>query len=164
MSEAQLSALLAQVIAEARALSIPVSGRIDSRVRINRRAQSRFGCCIGSERGYFIELSAQLLAGGEKLLRQVLAHEVLHTCRGCDNHGKRWQSYARRMNEAYGYHIRATDTHEALGLVDERPFRYLIQCRSCGRQFRRMRRSAVVDAPHRYHCPCGGQLEVERLG
>ena len=81
---AQLDALLAQVIAQARALGIPVSGRIDPHVRLNARAKKRFGCCIGSVKsGFVIELAAALPAAGRQTCLQTLAHEVLHTCTGC---------------------------------------------------------------------------------
>ena len=55
---------------------------------------------------------------------QTLAHEVLHTCPGCRNHGALWKEYAARMNGAYGYAISRTGTCEALGVADVRPVRY----------------------------------------
>ena len=88
------------------------------------------------------------------------AHEVLHTCPGCANHGPAWKGWAAQMNRAYGYCIQTTDTHQALGLVDQRPVRYLVVCSRCGQRLSRMKRSPLVDHPERYRCPCGGVLEV----
>ena len=92
---------------------------------------------------------------------QVLAHEVLHTCYGCSNHGARWKGYAQRMNAAYGFHISRTDNHQALGLPDDRPVRYWVVCTRCGHKIPRMKRSPLVDHPERYRCKCGGALRVE---
>ena len=39
-------ALLVRVVRQAEALHIPISPRIDPHVRINRRAVTRFGCCV----------------------------------------------------------------------------------------------------------------------
>ena len=47
-------ALLSAVAEQARALGIPVSDRVDPHVRVNRRAVTRFGCCIRREGGYLI--------------------------------------------------------------------------------------------------------------
>ena len=71
---------------------------------------------------------------------QTLAHEVLHTCPGCRNHGALWKEYAARMNGAYGYAISRTGTCEALGVADVRPVRYRLVCERCGQEFCRSRR------------------------
>ena len=154
-----LDALLSRVVAQARAVGIPVSGRIDPRVALNRRATGRFGCCRVREGVHVIELSAPLLAAGEGAVRGTLAHEVLHTCPGCKNHGPRWKGYAQRMNAACGYHISRTNTWEALGLSDPKRVNHLVVCTACGREFRRARSSSLVLHPERYRCRCGGTLE-----
>lgn len=162
MTQQDLDGLLARAAAQARAAGIPVSPYICPQVRLNRRARTRFGCCVRRDGRYTIELSAQLAReGSEQAVMQVLCHEVLHTCFGCANHGPRWQSYARRMNAAYGYAIRRTDDYDALGLVDDRPVRYWVVCAKCGRRIPRMKRSPLVDCPGRYRCSCGGALRVE---
>ena len=159
MSPERINELLAEVIEQARALGIPVSEDIVPEVRLNRRATGRFGCCIRRAGIYTIELSERLLKARETAVRQTLAHEVLHTCRGCANHGARWKSYAARMNEAYGYAIARTDTCEKLGVEDTVQARYLVVCTRCGAQFRRSRKSKLVEHPERYRCRCGGRLE-----
>ena len=159
MEEQEVDALLARVVKEAREALVPVPlDRIDPHVRLNTRAVARLGCCRPVPEGYIIEISARLLPAGEGAVREVLAHEVLHTCRGCGNHGPRWKAYAQRMNQAYGYHIARTDTFQGLGLPDTRPVRHLVVCQQCGRQFGRTRASALVRHPERYRCQCGGRL------
>lgn len=159
MSPERINELLAEVIEQAEALGIPVSEDIVPEVRLNRRATGRFGCCIRQAGIYTIELSERLLKARETAVRQTLAHEVLHTCRGCANHGPRWKGYAARMNEAYGYAIARTDTCEKLGVEDTVQARYLVVCTRCGAQFRRSRKSRLVEHPERYRCRCGGRLE-----
>ena len=162
MTQEELDKLLARVIAQARAIKIPVSDRVCPQVRLNRRARTRFGCCIRKDGAYTIELSAQLAReGSENAILRVLAHEALHTCYGCSNHGKRWKSYAEKMNAAYGYRVRRTDNFEDLGIEDDRPARYRVVCTRCGRQILRMKRSPLVDHPERYRCRCGGTLRAE---
>ena len=165
MTQQELDALLAKTIDRARAVKIPVSREICPQVQLNRRARTRFGCCIRRDGRYTIELSARLAEqGSEEAVLQVLAHEVLHTCYGCSNHGVRWKSYAQRMNDAYGYHIRRTDGYSSLGIEDDRPVRFYVVCQSCGRRIPRMKRSPLVDHPERYRCACGGALRVEQSG
>lgn len=154
----QFDELLPQVAQEAKALGLPISDRICPHVQINRRAVSRFGCCRLEKEGYVIELAEGLLTASEAACRQTLAHELLHTCPGCQNHGPLWKSYAQRMNQAYGYQIARTGTWQALGLPEAAPVRHLVVCQACGRIFRRSRASALVCHPERYRCQCGGQL------
>lgn len=164
MTQGEIDKLLALAVAQARAVKIPVSDRICPQVRLNRRARTRFGCCIRKDGVYTIELSARLAGeGSEDAILRVLAHEVLHTCYGCSNHGKRWKSYAAKMNAAYGCHISRTDNFEDLGIADDRPVRYRVVCTRCGRQIPRMKRSPLVDHPERYRCQCGGTLRVEDI-
>ncbi len=160
MERERLDALLAEVMEQARALSIPVSGGIDPHVAVNTRARTRFGCCRSRGGRHTIEVAALLLEGSEHNLRQVLAHEVLHTCPGCANHGKSWKRWAALMSAAYGYDIRRTDSHESLGVADPRPARYLVVCSRCGSRIPRMKRSPLVTHPERYRCKCGGSLYV----
>ena len=164
MTQGEIDKLLARVIAQARAVKIPVSDCICPQVRLNRRARTRFGCCVRQGVAYIIELSAQLAENGsEDAVMQVLAHEVLHTCYRCSNHGARWKGYAARMNAAYGYHISRTDKFEDLGLEDDRPVRYWVVCTKCARRIPRMKRSPLVDHPERYRCRCGGALRIENI-
>ncbi|MGI6751768.1 MAG: hypothetical protein ACOX4U_04010 [Anaerovoracaceae bacterium] len=175
-----LSHLLHQVIEEAKDIGIPVSPRIRSRVKINGRVRGRFGGCKKEKRGilsyYTIEISSFLLDEAKKenfsaervfKIRQILAHEILHTCRGCGNHGERWKDYARRMNSAYGYDIKRVSTYEEMGLKapdNEEDVRYVIICEKCGMQIPRRRNSKFVQYPHLYRCRCGGSFRRANHG
>ena len=69
----EFDALLARAVEQARALGIPVSARISPRVAVNRRAVTRFGCCIRRGGEYVIELSERLLEAEERACMQTLA-------------------------------------------------------------------------------------------
>lgn len=152
--------LLLQVQREARSLGIPISSRIDSHVQINTRALTRFGRCFFRGGTYHIELTHRLLDAPEQAVRQTLAHELLHTCSGCQNHGALWRRYAGQMNAAYGYSITRTALPSSLGLADEKPVRHLVVCLLCGREFPRSRASRLTQHPERYRCRCGGKLAL----
>lgn len=160
MERNHLDELLAQVISQARSAGIPVSRRIDPHVEVNSRARTRFGCCRTQRGQHTIEVAAVLLNAEEPAVRQVLAHEVLHTCPGCTNHGVKWQRWAALMSERFGYDIHRTDSHAALGIEDLRPVRYLVVCGKCGNSIPRMKLSPLVAHPERYRCKCGGSLTV----
>lgn len=160
-----INELLQGVISEARAVGVPVSKNIDREVIINKRAKKRFGCCRITKRGrdeYFqIEISEKVAGASEDAIKCTLAHEVIHTCRGCANHGELWSSYAGKMNSAYGYNIKRTDSAENLGLEeDEKKLaeNYVLVCEKCGLRIARTRMSKVIKYPQKYRCRCGGRL------
>lgn len=151
-------ALLGQVMEQAKALKIPFSPLVVPQVVINRRAATRFGCCRWTGGKYVIEIAERIAQGDRNRCMETLAHELLHTCWGCRNHGKRWKSYAARMNVAYGYEIQRAATNEKMGVVPAREARYVIKCQRCGQEFERLRASRLTRRPEDYRCQCGGQL------
>ena len=61
------------VTTSARLTSLPISRHICPHVRLNRRARTRFGCCIRRGGTHTIELSAQLVReGGQEAVARVL--------------------------------------------------------------------------------------------
>lgn len=153
-------ALLREVMIQARQLGVPISSRIEPHVVVNRRAVTRFGCCKYVGDKCIIEVADRVAEGPEQSCRETLAHEVIHTCYGCRNHGKRWRSYAERMNRAYGYNISRASTAEKLGVEETKPCKYLLRCQSCGAEYRRYRASPLTRYPERYRCKCGGRLKL----
>ena len=152
--------LLSVVSKHARAAGVPISGNIDPKVRVNSRAKRRFGMCKKSGSGFIIELSQVLLDAPEMSARQTIAHELIHTCPGCLNHGNDFNRYAGIMNEKYGYSISRTSSPEELGIKeDQSAAKYIIKCRRCGNTITRMRKSALLSQLDRCRCTlCGGSL------
>ena len=157
--------LLGELALQIRSIGIPVSASLDPHVRFNDRAKRRFGCCWKTPQGGFvIELSAAMRTAPEAAVRQVLAHELLHTCPGCFGHGIRWKTYAAKLS-ALGLSVSRTADPAALGVALDaaQAPRYRMVCQRCGRSFFRSRASSLVLHPARYRCVCGGSLQVIRL-
>ena len=151
--------LMQEVAAELWEADIPVSEQIDPQVRVNRRAKKRYGSCIRKGKRFVIELSAYLEDAEEPVVRTVLAHELLHTCPGCLNHGVRWKSYAERLRVRYGYEIARTASYGVLPETEPKTPQYMLQCQSCGAVIPRQKMSKLIRAPWRYRCKCGGKLK-----
>lgn len=160
MIQQELNSLLAEMAEALRNLGIPLSGHISPTVLVNSRAKRRLGCCYYRDGVYEIEVSASLLEQPEPL-RQTLAHELLHTCRGCRNHGEKWKGYAAKVNEALGYSIQrlAPAEGESPERLRQEKLRYVLECQSCGAKICRSRISKAVKQPWHYRCKCGGKLK-----
>ena len=155
-----IDALLAEVIAQAKAIKIPVSDKIAPNIKINTRAKTRFGCCKKTAHGYTVELCERVLQAGETACREIIAHELLHTCYNCLNHGKNWHKYADKMNKAYGYSIKSTHKSEELGVESDYNAKYVLICQSCGAEIKRMKMSRLIKYYRSYRCKCGGELKL----
>ena len=155
-------ALLVKVKREAKKIGIPISDNIDSRIAVNTRAKTRYGRCTKKGNSFVIELSSILIDAPEISCRQTIAHELIHTCPGCMDHGDRFRYYASKMNNAYGYNISRTNSAEEMGVPDRRKTdaKFIITCRKCGSSFTRTKRSALIESPSKYRCKCGGELYV----
>ena len=88
--------LLQEVILEAKQLNIPISQNIDPNVIINTRAK-RFGKCSRKDDKFLIELSSVFDQAEDKMAKQTLVHEVLHTCPDCMNHQALWKSHVSKV-------------------------------------------------------------------
>ncbi|MBP3705581.1 MAG: SprT-like domain-containing protein [Clostridia bacterium] len=150
-------AILQDVIRQARMLDIPVPVNIEPHVVLNTRAKKRYGRCIYQQGKYTVELSAYLFDASPLTVHEVIAHEVLHACPGCMNHGALWKAYAARMGARYGYKIERT-AKEPLVREEAPKARYILECVSCGMQIPRQKMSRAVEHPELYRCKCGGKL------
>lgn len=175
-TEAKEKTILKEIIDEARAQEIPVPRNICPEIVVNSRPRKRFGCCKKKDDGFTIEISEfviDALGWDDYRVRGVVAHELLHACPGCLDHGKIWKEYAARMNKAYGYNIKRASSFEEMGLAEQDAgseggsdapvIRYVIKCRKCGREYPRQRFTCVMKKIDAYRCRCGGKLEVRKL-
>lgn len=134
-------------------------------IKVNSRAKRRFGQCAEIEPNKFeIEISDRLLQKGvsQLTLMNTMLHELLHTCEGCMNHGRKWKAYAARLN-AIGYDVktRATAAEAAEAPLIGNPYKYEVTCDRCGSTWKYMKRGAVVKAlqrdPNSCKCGCGSR-------
>ena len=81
-----LSAYAAQCMRELDRLHIRYAQNIT--FAVNTRAKTRLGVCKKQGDRYTVEIAAPLLDESmpEKLLKETLHHELLHSCRGCMQH------------------------------------------------------------------------------
>lgn len=84
-----------------------------------RRKLRKWGDCGYIEKGVCeVRINARLISGDVdiKILRTVIAHEILHAAPGCMNHGKKWHQLGKLVEDAYGYKIQ---TYVAQDDLDE---------------------------------------------
>lgn len=164
----RLDELLKEVIIEVKSIGIPISDNIDKSVLINKRAKSRFGACkienVNNKKHFKIEIRSALYICEDFKLKEVLAHEVLHTCRGCANHGETWKRYAKLMNDQYGYNIKRVANNREYDLDTScGNYKYKIICNKCGKEIYRQKKTKVITNIENYRCKCGGKLRVEKI-
>ena len=153
MNSLQLDDLLAEVKQE---IKNDVPYRHDSvHIYLNSR-KSALGICKNTINGYMIEVSKYLLKCNKELIKNVIAHELIHTVRGCFNHGYNFMIYARRLNRL-GYNIEIKNHNKQFGQAIQ--YKYKLTCLKCGKVFYRHR---LCRGDIR-HGSCGGEIKVEQL-
>lgn len=111
----------------------------------NTRAKSRWGQCKiiknahnWENQTFSININSRLLEDDIKDERviSVIIHEILHTCKGCFNHGENWKRYADLINDCYAcYTIERTQCCDFFGIsITERieSQKYKVVCGECG--------------------------------
>ena len=128
-------------------------------VLVDRRSKRRGGCCIryGSGR-YTIKIAAFVLEDrvAEQVTKDIIAHEIIHSVKGCMNHGEPWKEQAAVLM-AYKPEYKITRTYNAADVgrsVEEEieKARYVYKCRKCGAIVWRNRESKFTRNPERYSC------------
>ncbi len=137
-------------------------------VTINTRAKRRWGLCHKIADGIFkIEISSRLMEDDidMKQVEDTLIHELLHTCKGCMNHGAEWKKLADKVNRAYGYNIKRTASYAEVGISEserESFAKHKFTCCRCGKSILRQRESKFTKNWQRYHCGiCGGSFKKD---
>lgn len=138
-----------------------------SKWSINTRAKCRLGLCkIITNDIFEINISEEVLKDDidVQVALNVIMHELLHTVKGCFNHGKKWKTYAEYINNKLPqYSIKRAIKGEESGIKFERKppvYRYILRCTKCGQKIKRQKETKVVTNYKRYRCgKCGGKLE-----
>lgn len=163
--EIRLEKLMLEAINELKQIGIEPAESIKG-IKVNSRAKRRLGCCKKVlDQGkiqYEIEIAKMMEVMTDRQIKEVIHHELLHTCKGCMNHGQKWKSLAAKVNKNYGYHIETTAKILGNEEQKEKRFKYEIRCTKCGNTGYRMKKSKVVSQPENYRCSkCGGKLAVK---
>lgn len=122
----KLNKCLNECLKEVDSVGIP-HGKI-TKIVPNYRAKSYYGMCVQNDEKqntYTIVVTQMIYrkTTPKKSLKQVVIHEILHTCPDCMNHGEKWKKYARIMNETYGYDIKRVWTPKELNIKTERMYK-----------------------------------------
>lgn len=153
---------------ELRRINMDFSKYITS-VSVNGRLRTTLGICHYDYRTgrYTIQINPVLLADNvdDMEAKDTIIHEMLHTCPGCMDHGYEWKRRADRVNRMLGYHVSRTASRadmEAAGVeVKREAFKYALECKECGNQYKYKRWCASLEAPSRYRCgKCHGELKT----
>lgn len=101
--------LLHEIIQEARDINIPISSQIANEIMIDYGQIDRMGACYQYKyptTRYVIHLSSDTLNGSEYMIKSIIAHEILHTCKLCTEHNSIWNFYKNKMIKFYNYNIK----------------------------------------------------------
>lgn len=104
--QSDLNKMLLEVVNDAINANIPINQTIDKRVYIDKGIKNRAGFCNWCLQKYEIHITDKMVASTEKYIKDILAHEILHTCFLAKNHNYPWNHYANIMNKTYGYNIK----------------------------------------------------------
>lgn len=148
-----------------------VTGKINS-ITINTRAKKRWGLTRMNPDGSFdISINVSLLRDDldDMSAKNTIAHEILHTVKGCFDHKALWQSYADRMNKAYGYNIKRCTAAsekglEPVGRVRHEEYKYSLTCTNCGKVYYYKRAGKAVKYSEYYRCGrCNSSLVAAEI-
>jgi uncharacterized protein YjaZ len=112
-----LNSLLHEVINDAISIDFPVPKSLERKIYIDKETYDRVGACYRytlPER-YVIHLSEDVLKADINEIRNIIAHEVLHTHFLSMDHGYVWTMFCNRMNQKQKYNIKVKYSwHEIL--------------------------------------------------
>ena len=121
----------------------------DIRYELNGRFKKTLGRTrIGYGR-YLISINKTLSQTDPDAVKNVLAHELLHTINGGMCHTGEWKKAAGKMNYRYGYNItRVEDGENAPNYKEvrnkERQAKYIVKCLHCGEEYKYYRKGDIV--------------------
>lgn len=132
-----LKKIAAECIAEMKKVCIPVRDNEIIEINVKDTGQS-LGVCIHEEnyRNYKIIIHDKLISDEcpAKELKEVMIHELIHTCPRCGIHGKTWRKYAMIMNEKYGYSLLEGKDDDSI-FHKEKPILHRYICPKCGTRY-----------------------------
>lgn len=133
----------------------------------NRKGCKRLGRCKRLSDGiYEIQITENYLRNLDSAeIHNVIMHEVIHSAKGCMNHGPNWKALAQKVNAHYEFTPiqRLNNNPTTLQLVKESA-RYFLYCSNCGMELHWQRKPKNWSdyTSGKYKCgKCGGRLEFD---
>lgn len=128
------------------------------RVKFGKSAHTFGRCTFEGHNMYTITIN-DIALHGEVI--DTIVHELIHTVKGCMNHGKKFHEIADMCNKLYNLDIGTHASKKEVEACKEyrlRTSKYVIQCTKCGNTIFRTRSCRLVNHPNHYSCVCGGEL------
>jgi hypothetical protein len=102
-----LNYLLHNVINDAISVGFPVPDCLERKIYIDQKTYDRVGACYKYQfpEKYEVHLSEDTLRARKNEIKNIIAHEVLHTHFLTMEHNVIWQMYCNLMNNKLGYNI-----------------------------------------------------------
>jgi hypothetical protein len=99
--------LLDEVIMDAISIGFPVSENLQRKIYIDYKRYDRVGACYryNFPEKYEIHLSEDTLRAKSNEIKNIIAHEVLHSYFLTMDHNSLWRTYQQLMNAKLGYNI-----------------------------------------------------------
>lgn len=132
---------------------------------IPSKKRSVWGLCVHEGFNVYTILISDVLLDDsvpDKLTEETMLHEILHTVKGCQNHGTKWKQYANKINMTYGYNIKRTGSEEEKGkevmeLCRKQKHKHMVKCQKCGHEIFFQRECKTTKYAYMYkHIDCGG--------
>lgn len=137
-------------------------------LELNNRYTRTLGTCEKiSYAIYKISLNSKMLAYDTEMdLKNTLMHELIHSIKGCMNHGKKFQLIATEVNRKYPkYNIGTHASNINYAKVYKKELRrqigykYLVKCQNCNKEWRFKRETKITKVlkqdplSQRFSCP-----------
>lgn len=128
-----LQKIAAECVSEMKKVNIPIR---DNKINDVKAGDiNDFGLCThdGYYKNFVITIRNDLVQDNCPLteLKQVIIHELIHTCPRCWTHGKTWIKYALIINDAYGYSLFEGRNYDSF-FHNEKPILHRYKCPKCG--------------------------------
>lgn len=148
-----LNTLLDEVLNELDTIGISIN-KANISIYSNPKFRKILGKCIktNDDEVFKIEISKLMLdTQSEFTVKNIIAHELIHTIKNCFNHGEFFSSLMSILNKVYSYQDEACieiDYNEQLIAH----FKYCLRCPKCGKTYVFDRKTDKVKFPSEYGC------------
>lgn len=98
----------------------------------------------------------------EAAIKEVVMHELIHTCKNCFCHTGQWAKNAEIVKNKLGINVSRTTTFKKLGIpadIENAAAAYVLKCTKCGSEWKRYKKCKLVTNYTSYKCACGGSIE-----
>lgn len=112
-----LNRLLNEVINDAESIGFPISKNLEKKIYLDKKRYDRVGACYRYPypEKYEIHLSEPVIKAKINDIKDIMAHEVLHSSFVSMDHGFIWSMYKDMMNKKLKYDIKVKYSwHEIL--------------------------------------------------